>query len=273
VPDQTEADDQLLGRAARGDRAAFDAVAVRHGGAMQRLARAMTGEEALAADVTQDALIAAFRGAAGFRPEAGSARNWLLAITRNVARRALRPRREEPRAELEPFQLGIMAGWGSDDPERMVAGAQDAERLAQAIGSLSIDDREILLLRDVEGLAGAEAARALELSLAAMKTRLHRARLRLVAALREGEGDLMARDRLVGALRCSEVLARLGGYVDGELSEPEAAEIDDHLRGCTVCARFGGRFSRVVRSVRATLGAAPLVDQGVLARVRAALGR
>jgi len=139
--------------------------------------------------------------------------------------------------------------------------------------SLALDDRGVLLLRDVEGLSGEETARSVELTVAAMKSRLHRARLRLLAALRESEGHLMAQDRKVGALRCSVVLALLGKYVDGDLPAGDVAEVELHLRRCTVCERFGGRFSRVVRSVRATLGAAPAADEEVLARVRAALGR
>jgi RNA polymerase sigma-70 factor (ECF subfamily) len=207
--------------------------------------------------------------------EAGSVRNWFLAITRNAARRALRPRREEPGAETEPglLELGIAAGWGSDDPERNVATAQEAERLALAIASLPLEDREILLLRDVEGLSGEETASSLELSLAAMKSRLHRARLRLVAATKQTEGSLTAKDRKVGALRCSEVLALLGEYVDGELASGGVADVEHHLRGCTVCERFGGRFSRVVRATRRALGAAPAADEKVLERVRIALGR
>jgi RNA polymerase sigma-70 factor, ECF subfamily len=276
VPDTADhADADLISRIARGERAAFDALAARHAGAMQRLARAMTGQDALAADVTQESLVAAYRGAAGYRFEFGSARNWLLAITRNAARRALRPRREELCADIEPklLELGVAAGWGSDDPGRLIEAAEDAERLVLAIASLALDDREVLLLRDVEGLSGEETARSVDLTVAAMKSRLHRARLRLLAALRESEGNLMAQDRMVGALRCSEVLALLGEYVDGDLPGGDVAEVELHLRGCTVCERFGGRFSRVVRSVRATLGAAPAADEEVLARVRAALGR
>ena len=77
----------------------------------------------------------------------------------------------------------------------------------------------------------------------------------------------------MGSLRCSDVLARLGDYVDGELAATGAAEVEDHLRGCTVCERFGGRFSRAVRAARAALGAAPPADERVLQRVRTALGR
>ena len=264
-----------MSRIARGDRAAFDALATRHAGGMQRLARAITGQDALAADVTQEALVAAYRGAAGYRAELGPVRNWLLAITRNAAHRALRSCREDLHADLEPelLQLGVAAGWGSEDPERTFEALQDAERLVFAIGSLAIEDREVLLLRDVEGLSGEETARSLELTLPAMKSRLHRARLRLLAALREGDGSLVARDRVVGTLRCSEVLALVGEYVDGDLAAGRVAEVEHHLRGCTVCEQFGGRFSRLVRSVRAKLGAAPAADEDVLARVRAALGR
>ena len=57
--------------------------------------------------------------------------------------------------------------------------------VAAALTSLSPDDREVLLLRDVEGLSGEETAHTLGVDLAAMKSRLHRARLRLAAACRK----------------------------------------------------------------------------------------
>ena len=53
-----------------------------------------------------------------------------------------------------------------------------------ALAALCTEDREVLLLRDVEGLSAAEAAGVLELSVAALKSRLHRARLRLAGELR-----------------------------------------------------------------------------------------
>jgi len=268
-------DRNLLSRVVSGDRAAFDVLIAIHAGAMRSLARAIARDDALADDVTQEALIAAYRGAATYRASAGTLRGWLLAITRNAARRATRCRREEPRAEVEDdlLQLGIHAGWGHSDPELRLGDAEEIERIVQATGSLSLEDREVLLLRDFEGLSGEEAANALGLAVPAMKTRLHRARLRLLAALRQSEGGFMAQDRLVGTLRCSEVLARLSEYVDGELALEEGAEIEAHLRGCTVCERFGGRFAHTVRSARMSLGAAPAVDDEFVSRLSAALGR
>ncbi|MEZ5391617.1 MAG: sigma-70 region 4 domain-containing protein [Bryobacterales bacterium] len=59
-------------------------------------------------------------------------------------------------------------------------------RLVRLLRSLEADDREILLLRDLEGMSGEQAREVLGLSLAAMKSRLHRALLRLAAAIRCG---------------------------------------------------------------------------------------
>ena len=81
----------------------------------------------------------------------------------------------------------------------------------------------------------------------------------------------MANQREVGGLACSEVLARLGDYVDGDLPRAETARVDVHLAGCTVCERFGGRYAAVVHHARERLGATHAVDEPTLERVRAAL--
>jgi len=78
----------------------------------------------------------------------------------------------------------------------------------------------------------------------------------------------MAEDRKVGSLRCSEVLARLSEYVDGELSPEAVAAMNDHVAGCTVCEQFGGRFSRAVATMRRALGAPVTLDQDLVARLR-----
>ncbi|TNF30237.1 MAG: RNA polymerase subunit sigma-24, partial [Deltaproteobacteria bacterium] len=73
-------------------------------------------------------------------------------------------------------------------PEAAAARAEDRARLATALAALAEADREVIALRDLAGLTGPEAADALGLPLAAMKTRLHRARLRLMGQLRGGPG-------------------------------------------------------------------------------------
>lgn len=60
----------------------------------------------------------------------------------------------------------------------------------------------------------------------------------------------MADDREVAGIRCSEVLARLSAYLDGELDEVEVARIRGHVAGCNVCERFGGKFADAVSRLR-----------------------
>ena len=68
------------------------------------------------------------------------------------------------------------------------------------------------------------------------------------------------------------VLAMLGDYVDDDVAAGDRARMDAHLRECTVCERFGGRYAGVVQAARARLGAAPAVDPAQLERIRRALG-
>ena len=76
-------------------------------------------------------------------------------------------------------------------PAESVTGdtAEQLRAVSRALASLTPADREVIVLRDIEGLSGDEAAEVLELPLRTMKTRLHRARLRLMAALAEGGSD------------------------------------------------------------------------------------
>ena len=83
------------------------------------------------------------------------------------------------------MKLGLDAGWGSDDPEALAIAAERKEILQHALRTLSSDDQEVLTLRDIEGLRGPEAAEVLGIGERALKSRLHRARLRLAAALRK----------------------------------------------------------------------------------------
>ena len=182
APAIAESDADLLARVAAGDRAAARPLVDRHHAPVFRFARALVRDDALAEDVLQETFIAALRGAATFRG-AGSARGWLFTIARHAALK-LRPR-ERPLPEEDDLEkLGADAGWGADDPEQLLSAGQSREAVTRALDALDPEDREILVLRDMEGLTGPEAAEVLHLSLAAMKSRLHRARLRFVAALR-----------------------------------------------------------------------------------------
>jgi len=183
-PNQQDLSD--LDAAARGGREAFTRVVERHQDAVFRLARALTSSEQEAEDVLQETFMSAYRHAATFRGEA-AVRTWLLTIARRAAARQQRRRAGEP-TDHEPLsELGVAAGWGADnDPEQQASDAERRRALGRALDALAPADSAVIVLRDLEGMTGPDAAEVLGITLPAVKTRLHRARLRLMAELREG---------------------------------------------------------------------------------------
>jgi len=177
-------DPELLDRSADGDQAAFTVLMQRHADSVFRFLRSLGADRSDAEDALQDCFVSAWRGAAGFRGP-GSARPWLLSIARHALLRQHRRRVGEPK-ELESLEaLGARAGWGSstDFGPRFEA----RETLAWALDQIPAQERQVLVLRDLEGFSGHEAAEALGLGMAAMKSRLHRARLRLMSVARSLE--------------------------------------------------------------------------------------
>lgn len=57
-------------------------------------------------------------------------------------------------------------------------------------------------------------------------------------------------NRMIGGVTCSEVLALLSAYLDGELEGEELAAVETHARGCDNCGRFGGRFAEAITALR-----------------------
>jgi anti-sigma factor RsiW len=68
-------------------------------------------------------------------------------------------------------------------------------------------------------------------------------------------------DRVIGGLRCRDVLERLSAYLDGELTGAELTALETHARSCDQCGRFGGRFGAVVTALRQT-ATVPADDAG-----------
>lgn len=175
-------DAALMVRVAARDRAAQAELVDRHQAAVLRYARALCRDDAHAEDTLQQTFLDALRGASTWSG-AASLRGWLLTLTRHAAYRGVRRRAGEPDHFVPLHQLGLQAGWGAD-PEARATAAHDRARLLTALDRLAPASREILVLRELEGFTGPETAARLGIGLAAAKSRLHRARLELAAALR-----------------------------------------------------------------------------------------
>jgi anti-sigma factor RsiW len=80
-------------------------------------------------------------------------------------------------------------------------------------------------------------------------------------------------NRVVGGIRCIEVLELLSDYLDGEVSQEHRERIEAHLRGCDQCERFGGQMSSIVKSLRVTLRDPDPLDEGVSRRLQDRLKR
>lgn len=192
LPPASQLDDAALLQAiASGGRDAFETLLGRYERSLLGFARAVSGSTELAEDVLQETFVSVWRSAATYRGEA-SARGWLFGIARNALRRQYRRRVGEP-TELESLDsldvLGRAAGWGTADGGGYAARVESRLDLEAAFARLGSKDREILYLVDVEGLTHEEAGRLSDSGAAAVKTRVHRARLRLMAALRGGDDD------------------------------------------------------------------------------------
>ena len=79
------------------------------------------------------------------------------------------------------------------------------------------------------------------------------------------------REKMVAGVSCGEVLDQLSAYLDDELPGEQRSRIEDHLRGCDACARFGGEFRATVRALREHLLRPTKLPAAVQERVRAAL--
>jgi RNA polymerase sigma-70 factor (ECF subfamily) len=183
-------DSELLRRAQRGDMAAFEALVSRHQNRVFGMAARMLRSDDDAAEVVQEAFLAAYKHLPEFRGESAFG-SWVYRIAANYALMRLRHRRvtaqvEEPEGSPTFNERGSLvddvADW-SRDAEAQTLDAELRKAIDDASQRLPEEYRQVFLLRDVEGLSYEEIAQAVGDSVPAIKSRLHRARLALRAAI------------------------------------------------------------------------------------------
>jgi RNA polymerase sigma-70 factor (ECF subfamily) len=179
---------ELLARLRSGDEQAFIILVRRHHAAMLGLAATFVPSFAVAEEVVQDTWLGALRGISGFQGRS-SVKTWLFRILVNRARSAgVRERRtvtlgEGPAVDPARFdQAGQWASppqhWAEEADDRMQA-AKVADRIRSAIEDLPPRQRQVVTLRDLEGLGSADVCSILEISAANQRVLLHRGRSRL----------------------------------------------------------------------------------------------
>lgn len=179
-----QSDASLVAAAAGGDRAALEDLLRRHHDRLYAVCRRVTGDDADAADATQDALMAVVRGLHRFDGRA-SFTTWSHRVAVNAALDELRRRRRRPVPSVDdPGGDGALA-WERQAARGPDAGEAVAARLDidAALQALPPDFRVAIVLRDLSGLSYAEIAEVLTIPVGTVRSRLSRGRDALAALL------------------------------------------------------------------------------------------
>ena len=206
MAEQTVDDAELAARLRAGDETAFAGLIDAYGPALRRLARCYVPNEAVADEVVQETWLAVIEGIDRFEGRS-TVKTWVFRILRNIARRqGGRERRSiaygsatatedddgrsfDPARFLSFDHPHAPGHWRSFPqtwerrPEDELARRETMGIVAAAIAALCPSQREVITLRDVEGWSGAEVCETLSLSQVHQRVLLHRARMRVRAAL------------------------------------------------------------------------------------------
>ena len=189
--DSVQDDRALLTRAQAGDMSAFEALVSRHEDKVYGLALRMTRSEADAAEITQDTFLSAYQHLSEFRGEAAFG-SWVHRIAANNALMRLRRQKvldivSDEITGPEFTERGSLAEPPESDWSKRADDKVLDDELGRAIraatDALPEGYREVFLLKDVEGLSYEEISEMVGISIPAVKSRLHRARLSLREAI------------------------------------------------------------------------------------------
>ena len=262
----------LVAAAREGDRRALSSLLTRLTGPVYRYGRAFCGDPHDAEDVTQVVLLALARTLHEFRGESALT-TWAYSVAKRACARQRRRRAGAPGrfTSLEQADRGGPHDLEdqNQDPQRSLERARLARAIESAIQALPASQREVLILRDVEGLPASQVGRTLGLKVSVVKARLHRAR----AALRSTLAPWLPAHprRGVPTGTCRDTLRLISQHLEGDLSESSCAALQRHVESCANCDYLCDSLRRILGACRSVKGAA--VPSEVRAGVRAALRR
>ena len=166
-------DEELVEAFQRGDRSAFDTLVQRWDRKIQGAIYRVMGSDEEARDLCQEAFLRAFRGLGTFKREARFS-SWLYQIALNVCRDRLRRRKGRTQVSLDELEADpavIVTGPTALD---LVERSDLARAVAKAMESLPTEQREVVILKEYQGLTFPEIADVLDVPVSTVKTRLYR---------------------------------------------------------------------------------------------------
>ena len=265
----SSSDDELVAAARQGDSAALETLLVRYQPHLYRFGLRMCGNVEDADDVAQQSLISMARSVRDFRGDS-SVSSWLYTIARRFCikkrrRSKFAPTREES-LDAAATDMARQLVDPRPNPEQTATNQELATALTHAIDALEPSQREVLVLRDVEGLSAAEVATILGMSVDAVKSRLHRARVAMRAALAPALGrQTIAPPRGV----CPDVLTLFSQHLEGEIDPSVCATMEAHLAQCRHCRDACESLKRTLAICRQL--PTPDVPTSLAASVKAAI--
>lgn len=258
-------EDQLLEAARRGEGTAVEALLAQQQQRLYRFGLKMCGDPEDAKEVLQDSLLAAARALPGFQGKSSLA-TWLYTIARSFCIKRRRRSKYHPAGErsLEGEARREVAQLADQRPlsDELYATRELGRQVDAALLALPADQREVLVLRDVEGLSAAEAAAVLGIGVPAVKSRLHRAR----AALREQLAPALGAVETAADPGCPDILSLFSRHLEDEITSETCVAMERHLDGCARCRRACDSLRRVLTLCKAPAAAVPAEVQDSVRR-------
>jgi RNA polymerase sigma-70 factor (ECF subfamily) len=225
---ETTSEDKLVERAQQGDRQAMEELVEKYQDKVYSFSLRLCGRGD-ADGLTQDTLLTMVRSLDGYQGRS-SLSSWLFTIARNACIKRRRRKQPAPMKDNQEGELELHLMQGG--PETEVEKGKMSQLLEGAIRDLDEKYRDVLVLRDVQGFSGQETADILGLSLAGVKSRLHRAR----SALRDAVGPALGYTAEPGEGElCREIGTAFSKNLEGDLSPTLCKEMESHLNECPSC--------------------------------------
>ena len=261
--------DLALVRAAReGDRAALDRLIAAEAPRVMRFALKLCRDATDAEDVLQDTLLTVARDVSTLRDERALT-SWLYTVARSFCTKRARRARLSPLADGAPDEAPHASDATPEGPDDTLSRRRLGRALEDALEALEPSAREVVVLRDVEGLSAAETADALGIGVDAVKSRLHRARVVLRARLT----PLVAppEPTVPSDPACPDIVAVLSRHLEGDVGREACEAMEAHVATCTSCSRACDSLRGTLALCRASRDEG--LDPDAAARVRRVLER